>query len=311
MKLRKSILFFWLMSVFSFNRGFASGYPVFDAANWLAAIDRFYQGYDQVMNSIEMIEQNYQMIQQAYEQAKSWSFNSPDFNDGDLLHSIDIRDEIKDASSQINRQLNNIRKMRDAFLNENIIMNGHRYSFKDLAGLGDKDETFLDFAKDVAEANKNSFVSACEALCEDLSEEEEEAIWSKYGMAPQNVAMVNEINKKMMETALPMLAEASEKAQKIRQEAEEQQAKLENSIVKKVMNGNGQDITPAEAGQANVMLTQRLCVAIKDIGAQLRQVCTFAAWKYTTEQQTKKIEDSVKNKRLENDNQSSIPESFN
>ena len=97
----------------------------------------------------------------------------------------------------------------------------------------------------------------------------------------------------------------------LRQEAEEQQAKLENSIVKKVMNGNGQDITPAEAGQANVMLTQRLCVAIKDIGAQLRQVCTFAAWKYTTEQQTKKIEDSVKNKRLENDNQSSIPESFN
>ena len=251
------------------------------------------------------------MIQQAYEQAKSWSFNSPDFNDGDLLHSIDIRDEIKDASSQINRQLNNIRKMKDAFLNENIIMNGHRYSFKDLAGIGDENKTFLDFAKDVAEANKNSFVSACEALCEDLSEEEEEAIWTKYGMSPKNVVMVNEINKKMTETALPMLAEASEKAQKIRQEAEEQQAKLENSIVNKVMNGNGQDITPAEAGQANVMLTQRLCVAIKDIGTQLRQVCTFAAWKYTAEQQTKQVEDSVKNKRFDNDKQDSMPESFN
>ena len=310
MKLRKNILVFWIISV-CFNRTYASGYPVFDAANWLAAIDRFYQGYDQLMNSIEMIEQNYQMIQQAYEQAKSWSFNSPDFNDGDLLHSIDIRDEIKDASSQINRQLNNIRKMKDAFLNDNIIMNGHRYSFKDLAGIGDENKSFLDFAKDVAEANKNSFVSACEALCEDLSEEEEEAIWTKYGMSPKNVAMVNEINKKMTETALPMLAESSEKAQKIRQEAEEQQAKLENSIVNKVMNGNGQDITPAEAGQANVMLTQRLCVAIKDIGSQLRQVCTFAAWKYTAEQQTKQVEDSVKNKRFDNDKQDSMPESFN
>ena len=79
MKLRKSILVFWIMSV-CFNSTYASGYPVFDATNWLAAIDRFYQGYDQLMNSIEMIEQNYQMIQQAYEQAKSWSFNSPDFN---------------------------------------------------------------------------------------------------------------------------------------------------------------------------------------------------------------------------------------
>ena len=32
-----------------------ANYPVFDAANWLSAIDRFYQGYDQIMNTLQMI----------------------------------------------------------------------------------------------------------------------------------------------------------------------------------------------------------------------------------------------------------------
>ena len=76
--------------------------------------------------------QNYQQIQMAIEQAKSWKFEDLDFNDGNLLENFDIRDEIQDATKQVNRQLNNVRKIRDTFEKENMQIGNKKFSMKDL-----------------------------------------------------------------------------------------------------------------------------------------------------------------------------------
>ena len=196
----KKIRQFFISTMLMLSAGiqvFASGWPVFDAANWLSSIEKFYQGYDQIMNTLQMIEQNYQQIQMAIEQAKSWKFEDLDFNDGNFLENFDIRDEIQDATKQVNRQLNNVRKIRDTFEKENMQIGNKKFSMKDLAGLGDKDKTLIDIVKDTIVMEKNDFAAACEELTKQLTDEEKMVIWQKYGLSPQNFMMVKNLDQKM------------------------------------------------------------------------------------------------------------------
>ncbi len=274
MRIRNLLIMILLVSA---TKLFAN-YPVFDKLGWLAAIDRFYQGYDQVMNTITMIEQNYKQIQDAYERAKSWSFEELDFNDGDILHSIDIRDEIKDAGNQINRQLNNIRKIRDTFNAKNIVMNGHTYSMKDLAGIGDADRSLVDLVSDAYYVNQDSMLSAAQAFASGVSDKDAEKIYSKYGLSPKNFHMVKTIDKMVQKATLAVLAPAEEILEGAFTAEEKEKTALMNAMIDKIISKEGGELTTNQLLQMQAMLQRESINDMREMVRSFRSASAYTAW---------------------------------
>lgn len=273
----------------------AQGYPVFDNMGLLAGIDRFYQGYDQLMNTITMIEQNYQQIEQAIKQAQSWSFEDLDFNDGNALVNIDIRDEIADATKQVDRQMNNIRKIRDTFEKENMTIGGLTFSMKDLAGLGDKDKTMDKIIKEAIETEKNDFKEGFKKIALGVTEEEAQAIWAKYGLSPQNFMMVKAVDKKMQEVSANVFAGASETVQKM--QFEEISGRT-NPVVKKLLE-DPDSVTEKDIQQAEVLLGKLHGELLVNLQNALNQYAAYTAWKDRYEQTKKEAEEEDKRKTNE------------
>ncbi len=262
-----------------------ANYPVFDAANWLSAIDRFYQGYDQIMNTLQMIEQNYQQIQMAIEQAKSWKFEDLDFNDGNFLENFDIRDEIQDATKQVNRQLNNVRKIRDTFEKENMQIGNKTFSMKDLAGLGDKDKTLVDIVKDTIEMEKNDFAAACEELTKELTDEEKRTIWQKYGLSPQNFMMVKNLDQKMQDQVTTVMANANAKVEELRWGED---AAKTNAVIQKIFQG--EELTEKELAQSQLLLDKLNGEKLTQLQDALNNSFAWLAWKDRRDEQKKQLE---------------------
>ncbi len=275
---------------------YATGYPVFDAANWLSAIDRFYQGYDQIMNTLQMIEQNYQQIQHAIEQAKSWKFEDLDFNDGNVLENIDIRDEIQDATKQVNRQLNNIRQMRDTFNNQNMTIGNKTFSMKDLAGLGDKDKTLIDIVKEGISMEVNDFKEAYKNLSKDFTDDEKKAIWSKYGLNTENFLMVKDLDKKFREQAETVMANADAKVQAIQEGT--RTARM-NKIINKIFEGD--ELTEKELAQAEVLLQHLQGEEFAKLKNALENSFAYLAWKDRRDEQLEEAKQEQIRARIEKD----------
>lgn len=284
----KKIRQFFISTMLMLSAGiqvFASGLPVFDAANWLSSIEKFYQGYDQIMNTLQMIEQNYQQIQMAIEQAKSWKFEDLDFNDGNLLENFDIRDEIQDATKQVNRQLNNVRKIRDTFEKENMQIGNKKFSMKDLAGLGDKDKTLIDIVKDTIVMEKNDFAAACEELTKQLTDEEKMLIWQKYGLSPQNFMMVKNLDQKMQEQVTTVMANANAKVEELRWGED---AAKTNAIIQKIFQGD--DLTEKELAQSQLLLDKLNGEKLSQLQDALNNSFAWLAWKDRRDEQKRQLE---------------------
>lgn len=284
MKKAKKIIISAVLMISAAFKGF-SNYPVFDAANWLKSIDIFYQGYDQIMNTLQMIEQNYQQIQMAIEQAKSWKFEDLDFNDGNLLENFDIRDEIQDATKQVNRQLNNVRKIRDTFEKENMQIGNKKFSMKDLAGLGDKDKTLIDIVKDTIVMEKNDFAAACEELTKQLTDEEKMVIWQKYGLSPQNFMMVKNLDQKMQEQVTTVMANANAKVEELRWGED---AAKTNTIIQKIFQGD--DLTEKELAQSQLLLDKLNGEKLSQLQDALNNSFAWLAWKDRRDEQKRQLE---------------------
>lgn len=284
----KKIRQFFISTMLMLSAGiqvFASGLPVFDAANWLSSIEKFYQGYDQIMNTLQMIEQNYQQIQMAIEQAKSWKFEDLDFNDGNLLENFDIRDEIQDATKQVNRQLNNVRKIRDTFEKENMQIGNKKFSMKDLAGLGDKDKTLIDIVKDTIVMEKNDFAAACEELTKQLTDEEKMVIWQKYGLSPQNFMMVKNLDQKMQKQVTTVMANANAKVEELRWGED---AAKTNAIIQKIFQGD--DLTEKELAQSQLLLDKLNGEKLSQLQDALNNSFAWLAWKDRRDEQKRQLE---------------------
>ena len=91
----------------------------------------------------------------------------------------------------MNSLLTDIRKARDALTRENITVNGHNYSFADLADIhGDKNITV--FASDVVTKTTDTFRSMAETWEKGLTNQEQAYIYAKFGISPANYYMVKE-----------------------------------------------------------------------------------------------------------------------
>lgn len=242
---------------------FSIGTPVFDASNWLTAIDSLYSSYDMVMNTLKQIEQGYQQFQFYLEQAKSWDLENISW-DGDL----DFRDEIKSVTNRVNKQITNIRKIEEIFTTKQYSAGGMTFTVADLVGAGDRDRDLLDVMKNVGNEMKNSWDQAAEALVNELSEDQKRAIWQKYGISPINFTYMQQKKQLLQDVANQFITYATAESEALEAQAEADVA-VADAVIAEATNGN--EHTEKELLQQNLVLSRELIKNISDLKLAVRQ----------------------------------------
>lgn len=242
---------------------FSIGTPVFDASNWLTAIDSLYSSYDMVMNTLKQIEQGYEQFQFYLEQAKSWDLENISW-DGDL----DFRDEIKSVTNRVNKQITNIRKIEEIFTTKQYSAGGMTFTVADLVGAGDRDRDLLDVMRNVGNEMKNSWDQAAEALVNELSEDQKRAIWQKYGISPINFTYMQQKKQILQNVADQFIAYATAESEALEAQAEADVA-VADAVVAEATNGN--EHTEKELLQQNLVLSRELIKNISDLKLAVRQ----------------------------------------
>ena len=242
---------------------FSIGTPVFDASNWLTAIDSLYSSYDMVMNTLKQIEQGYEQFQFHLEQAKSWDLENISW-DGDL----DFRDEIKSVTNRVNKQITNIRKIEEIFTTKQYSAGGMTFTVADLVGAGDRDRDLLDVMRNVGNEMKNSWDQAAEALVNELSEDQKRAIWQKYGISPINFTYMQQKKQILQNVADQFIAYATAESEALEAQAEADVA-VADAVVAEATNGN--EHTEKELLQQNLVLSRELIKNISDLKLAVRQ----------------------------------------
>lgn len=288
---RKFISFVAAITMFAFipSTAFSTGYPVFDASNWLGTIDQLFQMYDMVQNTITQIENQYKSIQQAVERAKAIDWDNIRF-DGDF----DIRNDIKDANKRVNRMLTQMRNIKETLTTPSINCGNVKYSIADLCGassidVGEGRKNLLTAVSDYRHYMTSTMKSAVASLEEGLNNDQKKAIWRKYGISPQNYIFIKQSQDAVMTAASKAMGRVTEKAQEA---VIEESAKRSNAVINAAIENKDSDGQPTQAGmqEAQLHLSQELIEQLLRLGFSIDQVGELVASKMIAEDAQKQAE---------------------
>lgn len=227
--MKKVKLLSFLFVAFAFGQNiFAQGMTVFDPTNWISGLDRLYATYDEIQNSIKRIQQNYEAMQHAIEQAQSLDWENIEW-DGDF----DFRDELRQAGTQINKRLTIMRKAEDCFTKKVIKFGKQSFSYADLMteegwkGMGAAFET----------SAENSYKNACDAWVGKLTDKQKATIIRKYGVTPANYYRVKAREAILQAEMTKIIGQAESELQN--EELQKNQEQI-NAVMQKIMQGGTQ-----------------------------------------------------------------------
>ena len=281
-KLLRKLVFLCIVLVALPSATAAQGYPVMDITNRLAAIDQLYSSYDMVMNTIKQVEQAYQQYQFYLEQAKSWNLDNIQW-DGDL----DFRDEIKDVTRTVNKQITNIRKIEEIFTTKQYAVGGVTFTVADLVGAGDTDKNLETVMKNIGKEFKNSWDYAADALVNGLTEQQSRAIWQKYGISPRNYTYMQQKKILLKDISSKIMASATEEAIALQTEAD---MALSNAVL-------AEATTEKELLQQILVMLREGRLGISQLEAAMNQAAAQTAY-HQAVQEEKEIQDMEAKARL-------------
>lgn len=281
------LIFTALLACSTPNFVFATGAPVFDVSGWLAAIDQLYEAYDMVNNTITQIENQYTQIQQAVERAKSIDWDNIRF-DGDF----DIRNDIKDANKRVDKLLTQARNIRKTITTPSINCGNVRYSIADLCGMSAPDESgvrknILTALTDYKDYMSSTMKNAVDGIVEGLTDEQRQAIWTKYGISPQNYVFVQNAHTEVLKAASSILANATEQAYEA---GLLETTTRSNSIIKAAtesVDSNGNP-TMSAMTEANMYLFQQLVEEMYGLKSAIYETGSLSA-QLAMEQDAQKV----------------------
>lgn len=283
------ILGIFIYGLFSLSAQMVVNDPVNNipiVSNWLTAIDTLYSNYDMVMNTITQIENQYKAINQAIENAKGIDWENIRF-DGDF----DIRDDIRDANKRVNRLLLQANAIKDT-LNTSIINSGGiSYSLADICGHGDDGKDFASCVTEVYGYMKDNMMQAATSAVGNLSEEQEKAIWKKYGISPRNYYLVAQASKLVREKASTCIATTTDEARALIRD--EKITRL-NTVVQAAMEAKTADGTIPEGAlqEASMLASQMMvdeCISLREA---VENAAAVTAQRILAEEQQKEAEAS-------------------
>lgn len=287
---------------------FGAGTPVFDfilnsteITNVLATIDQLYEAYDQTMNQIQMIQQNYERLQFAIEQAATFNFNEIQW-DGDL----DFRNEIKNATSQVNRQLNNIRSIRNSLTAKTVNIGGQSFSFASLCGINDGNGSLEEMVHAAGNYYNDAFAKAAKTWAEGVSDDDAQRLWARYGLSPANYRMVQDVKTKLNEKLSYLIGSTEEDLQEASKEAD-----VFNETIENLMDMLGKEgATESELAQVNGMLLKQTITQLQNMQSDLKQGMSYMAWWNRYMEQKEEAEAQSRKEKLEAEDKNSIPSYF-
>ena len=262
----------------------ATGYPVFDVSGWLTAIDQLYQQYDMVMNTITQIENQYNMIQQNIERAKSIDWDNIKF-DGDF----DIRNDIRDANKRVNRLLTSSRNIKSLMTSPSIQCGYGSYSLADLCGMNGAEHNFFAACTDTEKYMTDSMEYAVKAITEGLTTKQKRAIWAKYGIGPKNYIFVQQSVAQVKSAASKVMAKVTEEARNMKREED---TIRKNNILKAAYESLDSDgnITEGAANEAQLQLTGELVDRTSDLTEAVEDMANVTASKMIADENQKQAE---------------------
>ena len=236
---------------------------------FVTSLTQLYEMYDHTMNQIEMIQQKYEQMQFYLERAKNWKWEDIQW-DGDL----DFRNEITQATKQVDRQLTNIRKVKNSLTSKTVSWGGQSYSIASLAGIPIEGQGNLEeFVKEGADYYKDGFKKAAQYWAEGVPENEAQYIWAKYGLNPANYKMVRDVEAKLSETT-GILIGYIEDTPEMEKLDKEKMERLENIMNMLVQEG----LAPDQISSIIAMLQQESVYSLRDIEKKLEQCMGYLAW---------------------------------
>ena len=268
---------------------FTTGYPVFDASNWLSAIDQLYQMYDMVNNTVTQIENQYKTIQQNLERAKSIDWDNIRF-DGDF----DIRNDISNATKRVNKLLTSARNIKQTMTTPSINCGNVKYSIADLCGATSSDmwegrKNMFTAISDYKYYMTSTMKAAVNDVVEGLTPEQKQAIWTKYGISPANYTFVQHAHTGVLTAASNILANIGEEVMKGK--AEEKFLRT-SAIIKgmtQTVDSEG-NITEASLGESLAYMFTGLDEHFLDLENAIYQCASLSASKAIAEDAQKQAE---------------------
>lgn len=300
----KRMFIFILTSLLYFNV-FAAGAPVFDAVmntnlitEMITSLTKLYEMYDQTMNQIEMIQQKYEQMQFYIDRAANWKWQEVQW-DGDL----DFRNEIAQATKNVDRQLTNIRKIRDSLTTNTVSWGGQSYSIASLAGIHiDGQGNLEDFVKEGSAYYDEGFRKAAKYFEEGVPEREAQYIWSKYGLNPANYKMVRDVEKKVQEKAAYLIG-LTEESPEVK-EVESERGKILDEIMKMLQSDD--EMTEGQIQSIMAMLQQQTVLELTDFKKTLNQAIGYFAWYNQLLAQEKESEAQSKIEKMKEASQNDV-----
>ena len=203
----------------------AQGMAVFDFSNWLSAIDQVYAMYDQIQNTINMVENQYKQIQQTVEAARGIDWSNPNtyFTYNGLEN---LRSDLQNSGARLNRLITETRNLQTSLAQPSLQFGGQRYSVADLFGLGDPDRNLITAFEDTANWLGDSMSGVVRTLADGLTDEQKIAIWRKYGVSPENYLYAKQVSTYVAESARKVLSRTSEDAKQLLYDSQETAAEI-------------------------------------------------------------------------------------
>lgn len=233
----------------------------------ITSLTKLYEMYDQTMNQIQMIQQKYEQMQFYIDRAANWKWEEIEW-DGDL----DFRNEITQATSHVDKQLTNIRKLRNSLSSNTITWGGQSYSLASLAGIPmDGQGNLLDYIKEGSAYYSDGFKKAAKVWEEGVSDKEAAYIWSKYGLSPANYKMVRDVENKLNETASLLIAYCTPEKNEIDEE--------DMQIIENIMQMLEQEgATSDQIASVQALLQEQTIFTLKDLQKSFEQATSYVVW---------------------------------
>lgn len=234
-------------------------------SQWTTAIDTLYSNYDQVMNTITMIEQNYETIKKATERMKNIDWENIQW-DGDW----DIRNDMKNANARANRLLTQARRIEDTIAKGNVPIGNQVYSIADLCGASkDGKRNIASAFKDYMEFYEENFKAIGKALEGELTQKQRLAIMMKYGISPANFLMVQKSEAAVRDGIAKAMGKVKEEARQLMDMEKEKEvsAIMEGAFSSMDADGN---ITQGATNEALLRLIDVLITRIDRLEKEMQ-----------------------------------------
>ena len=268
---------------------------------FITNLTQLYEMYDQTVNQIEMIRQKYEQMQFYIDRAANWNWKEIKW-DGNL----DFRNEITQVTKQVDKQLSNIRKIKNSLTSNTVSINGQSFSLASLAGISvDGQGNLEEYLKAGAEYYSDGFKKMAKNWEEGVDEKEAQYIWAKYGLTPANYRMVRDVENKLNESTGLLISYIEDSPEK--KEIEENQMK----IIENIMNMLQQEgATPDEIASVNAMLQEQTIFSLKNLESKLEQTMGYLAWYNQLKLQKEEAEKQSRIEMMEESSKNDIPSFF-